>query len=139
MPRLSREEAWQRFVAARVARLATVTPEAQPHLVPVVFAVVDGRIYSAVDDKPKATTQLRRLSNIRANPQVSLLADHYDDDWSQLWWVRVDGRARVLEGGAEADSARVALASRYEQYAGRPPAGPVVAVSVNEVRGWQSL
>ena len=136
MPRLSREEAWQRFVAARVARLATVAAEAQPHLVPVVFAVVDGRIYSAVDAKPKTTTKLRRLDNIRTNPLVSLLVDHYDEDWSQLWWVRVDGRARVLEGGAEADSARVALASQYEQYGGRPPAGPVIAVIVDLITGW---
>lgn len=138
MPRLSTEEAWRRFAAARVARLATADAGGQPHLVPLVFAPVDGRIYSAVDSKAKRTTRLRRLDNIEANPLVSLLVDHYDEDWSQLWWVRVDGHARVLESGAEADSARVALASRYEQYAGSPPSGPVIAASVDQVRGWES-
>ena len=72
--------------AARVARLATVSATGQPHLVPVTFAVDGDMIYTAVDHKPKTTTRLRRLANIAANPQVTLLADHYADDWDQLWW-----------------------------------------------------
>ena len=139
MPRLSEEEAWHRFSGSRIARMATLDPGGHPHLVPIVFSVLDGRVYSAVDSKPKRTTALRRLDNIRANPAVALLADHYDEDWSQLWWVRVDGHAQVLEGGAQADSARVALASRYEQYRGSPPTGPVIAVSAARVLGWESV
>ena len=90
-------EARARFAAARVARLATAGPDGRPHLVPMVFAVEADTVYSAVDAKPKATSRLRRLANIAANPAVALLVDHYDDDWSRLWWVRADGSARLLD------------------------------------------
>ena len=84
-----------RFAAAKVARLATVTPDGPPHLVPIVFAVAESTVYTAVDGKPKTSQRLRRLANIEANPRVSILVDHYDDDWSQLWWVRADGIATI--------------------------------------------
>ena len=91
-------EARRRFAAARVARLATADLEGRPHLVPIVFALAGETLYSVVDAKPKRTTELRRLRNVRSNPSVSLLVDHYDDaDWSALWWVRADGSARVLD------------------------------------------
>jgi PPOX class probable F420-dependent enzyme len=132
------EEARERFAAARVARLATADAAGRPHLVPVVFAVAGDTIVSAVDDKPKRTTRLRRLANVAENPAVALLADHYDDaDWSALWWVRADGVARVVAPGeAEARRAVGLLRERYAQYADRPPRGPVLAVDVTRWSGW---
>src|SRR4051812_1328952 len=110
----------RRFTDARVARLAT-TGEDGPHLVPVVFAVVGDTLYSAVDGKPKTTRDLKRLRNIAADSRVSLLVDHYDEDWSMLWWVRVDGRATVHEVTSAVGTAAVdALAAKYPQY--RPAA-----------------
>jgi PPOX class probable F420-dependent enzyme len=134
-------EARARFVAGRVARLATVDATGRPHLVPLVFAVSSaaGRdtLYSAVDGKPKRTTALRRLSNVRGNPRVCLLVDHYDEDWTQLWWVRADGAGRVLDAAAaESARARTLLAERYEAYRSQPPDGAVLAVEVATWRGW---
>jgi len=128
--RLDEAEARRRFLAARVARLATVSAGGQPHLVPVTFAAEADTVWFAVDAKPKSSTDLRRLRNIRANPRVSLLVDHYDEDWSQLWWVRADGEARVGAGPVEA------LVAKYPAYRDRPPAGPVVEVTVTRWSGW---
>jgi PPOX class probable F420-dependent enzyme len=130
-----------RFAAARVARLATAGADGRPHLVPMVFAVDGDTVYSAVDDKPKATQRLRRLQNITANPSVALLADHYDDrDWTALWWVRADGTARLVEpGDAEAARVRELLAARYPQYRGAPPPGTVIAVTVTRWSGWAAI
>jgi PPOX class probable F420-dependent enzyme len=131
-------EARTRFAAARVARLATVGAGGRPHLVPVVFALDGDTLYTAVDDvKPKATTRLKRLANIAANPAVALLADRYEDDWTALWWVRADGTARLLDpGDDEAARARALLAARYPQYADAPPPGVVIAVDVTRWSGW---
>jgi PPOX class probable F420-dependent enzyme len=87
----------QQFAQARVARLGTITPDGRPHLVPIVFALRGDTVYSAVDAKPKRTAELARLTNVAAQPRASVLADHYEEDWSALWWVRGDGRGRVLE------------------------------------------
>lgn len=127
-----------RFAAARVARLATVGADGRPHLVPVVFALDGDTLYTAVDDvKPKATQRLRRLRNVAGNPGVALLADHYDEDWDALWWVRADGTARVLDpGDPEAGRARTLLAERYPPYRAAPPPGPVIAVAVERWAGW---
>jgi PPOX class probable F420-dependent enzyme len=133
--RMTGEEARARFAAARVARLATADASGRPHLVPIVFAVAGDEVVSAVDAKPKRTTALRRLANVRENPRVALLADHYEDDWDALWWVRADGTARV----AERDGRVVELlAARYEQYRERPPGGPVLAVTVERWSGWRA-
>ncbi|TQC50272.1 TIGR03668 family PPOX class F420-dependent oxidoreductase [Rhodococcus sp. WS4] len=122
-------DAVARFAAARVARLATVGSDGVPHLVPLVFALDTDTIYSCVDHKPKRTTALRRLRNISANPAVTLLVDHYDENWDHLWWVRVDGRAEILEpGSAEGTTAIDVLAAKYPQYVERRPDGPVVAI-----------
>ena len=127
-------EARERFAAAKVARLATADAQGRPHLVPIVFAVVDERIYSAVDAKPKRTTALRRLDNVRQNPLVSALVDHYDDDWDALWWARADGRGRVLEADdAEARQAVALLKRRYPQ---QQAVGAVLAVDVERWTGW---
>jgi PPOX class probable F420-dependent enzyme len=125
-----------RLAAAPVGRLATVTADGRPHVVPCCFTLVGPTLYSAVDHKPKTTTALRRLANVAANPAVALLVDHYEDDWSALWWIRVDGSGRVLPPGPERDAAVAALVAKYDQYRGRPPAGPVLAVDVAGWRAW---
>jgi PPOX class probable F420-dependent enzyme len=131
---VTREEARDRFAAARVARLATVSPDCSPHLVPIVFALLGETVYSVVDDKPKQTHDLRRLANVRTNPRASLLADHYEDDWTRLWWVRADGTARTLTPDEpEARPALEALKARYPQ---QRPAGPILAVDVDHWTGW---
>jgi PPOX class probable F420-dependent enzyme len=127
-----------RLASAPVARLATVGVDGRPHVVPVCFAVDDQTLYFAVDSKPKRTTNLQRLRNIAANPAVSILADHYEDDWNRLWWVRVDGDARVVTDDAEAHRAVKLLAARYSQYRAIAPAGPVVAVAIGAITGWSA-
>lgn len=123
----------QRFAAARVARLATVGADGAPHLVPIVFALTGDVIHSAVDAKPKRHRRLRRLANIAHEPRVSVLADHYADDWTQLWWVRADGIAQVTPFSA---AGLAALQSKYPQYAQSPPAGPFVTVQVRRWTSW---
>jgi PPOX class probable F420-dependent enzyme len=136
---VSPEEARRRFAAARVARLATADAAGRPHVVPVVFALDGDTVLSAVDHKPKRTMALRRLANVGENPAVALLVDHYDENWSALWWVRADGAGRVLEPGEPAARDAVALlCDRYAQYAERPPAGPVLAVGVTRWSGWSA-
>lgn len=133
------DEARRRFAAARVARLATADPSARPHLVPIVFALTGNTLYSAVDTKPKRRTALRRLINVEANPVVSILVDHYEEDWTALWWVRADGDARVLAPGTpEAAQALVLLRGKYPHYRHQPPPGPVLAVEVRRWSGWTS-
>lgn len=127
------EQARELFAQTRVARLATVTADGAPRVVPLVFVVFGGRIYTAVDAKPKRTNALTRLANIATNPQVSVLVDHYVDEWTQLWWARADGRARVLD---EAPDALVLLAEKYPQYREQPPPGPVIAIDVERWSGW---
>lgn len=133
-------EARHRFAAARVARMATVDAAGRPHVVPVTFALVgdgDATVFTAVDHKAKTTTALKRVRNVAQTGRVSLLVDHYDEDWALLWWVRVDGAARVL--AAADDDARAgldALVAKYPQYAGRRPDGPVIAVGSLAWRCW---
>lgn len=122
-----------RFAAAPIARLATADALGRPHLVPVTFAVVGEAVVIAVDHKPKTSTNLKRLRNIEANANVSLLVDHYDEDWTQLWWVRADGVARVL---AVDPVAVAALSEKYPQYVEIPPTGPVIRVDVHTWRSW---
>jgi len=127
-----------RLAAARVARLATTDPDGRPHLVPIVFALDGETLYSAVDRKPKRSLRLRRIENARTRPDVTILVDHYDEDWSRLWWIRLRGRARVLDEGPEREHALALLAEKYLQYRDEPPDGPVLAVDVSEVREWRA-
>lgn len=127
-----------RFAQAPVARLATVTPDGRPHLVPVVFAVDGEVIYTAVDAKPKTTQRLRRLANIDGNPRVSLLVDHYAEDWTRLWWVRVDGVAAIHHDGNAMRIGRDLLRAKYAQYQSVPLNGPVIAVTVRRWSSWQA-
>ena len=114
------------MLSAQVARLATIDPDGRPHLVPIVFVIHGQTLYTAVDAKPKRSRRLRRIENARGRPDVTVLADHYEDDWSRLWWVRIDGRARVLDAGDEAELALLLLIERYEQYRSEKPGLPVL-------------
>lgn len=134
---MDQQEAFERLSKARHAYLATADPDGRPHIVPIVFGVVDGQIVTAVDHKPKRSLALKRLANIAANPLVAVLADHYTEQWEQLWWVRVDGIARVLRAG-EAERWLEPLIDKYEHYRDRPPAGPVIVVEIVRVSGWAS-
>jgi len=127
-----------RLTSARVARLATTDPDGRPHLVPIVFAVDGNTLYSAVDRKPKRSTKLRRIENARARPDVTILVDHYDEDWRRLWWIRIRGLARVLDDGDERAHALALLQEKYPQYRNEPPDGAVLAVDVSDVRSWSA-
>ena len=120
--------------AARVARLATAGRDGRPHVVPICFVLDGETLYTAVDQKPKRTRRLKRLENIEANPHVEVLVDHYEDDWSKLWWVRLRGRARIVED----PEATALLVRKYPQYRERPPGGPVIAVEIAERTEWTS-
>jgi PPOX class probable F420-dependent enzyme len=126
------------FAGAPVARLGTVTADGAPHLVPVVFALQDEVVYTAVDAKPKTTQRLRRLANIERNPRVSLLVDHYAEDWTQLWWVRIDGVAAIHHDGTAMRAGRDLLRSKYDQYQSVPLNGPVIAVAVQRWSSWHA-
>jgi PPOX class probable F420-dependent enzyme len=132
--RLAADEAWRRLAESRSAVLVTIRPDGSPAPVPFVFAPLDGaRLVSAVDAKPKSTRQLARLEHIQRDPRVTVLVDHYDDDWDRLWWVRGDGAASVersAPAGAEA------LNERYAAYRAAPPAGPWIVIDLEEVTGW---
>jgi PPOX class probable F420-dependent enzyme len=119
---------------APVARLATVGRDGSPHVVPICFVLDGSMLYTAVDEKPKRTRRLRRLENIEANPAVEVLIDHYEDDWSRLWWVRLRGTARIVEDPRAVEL----LAAKYPQYRDRPPAGPVIAIEIEERSEWTS-
>jgi PPOX class probable F420-dependent enzyme len=133
-------EARRRFADAQVARLATVDRAGNPHLVPVCFALDETRdtVYSAVDAKPKASPDLKRLRNIAGHHHVTLLVDHYEDDWTNVWWVRLDGTAIVHDTGTEAhDHGRRLLADKYAQYAEAPDLlGRMVVVKAEKWASW---
>jgi len=136
---MDQDEVRRMFAAARVGRLATVSAQGAPHVVPVVFALVHNVAYTAVDGKPKTTLRLQRLANITATGQASLLVDEYHDDWSRLWWVRFDGAAQILSADTiEAGVGLEALTHKYQQYVSQPPTGPVIAVRLTRWRWWQA-
>ena len=127
-----------RVSVARVARLATITSDQRPHVVPCCFALDGDVLYTGVDDvKAKTTAALRRLDNIRLHPETTVLVDHYDDDWSTLWWIRIDGNSRIVDAGsAEERSGSELLAEKYEQYRQHPLPGPLIAVEITRWSGW---
>jgi PPOX class probable F420-dependent enzyme len=136
------DEARRRFASARVARLATIGADGAPQLVPITFALLQpDTIVSAVDHKPKRTAALQRLRNIAADERVRLLADHYSDDWSELWWARAEGAGRIVRPGDLPDlreDAIAALAERYQPYRERPPGGALIVISVTRWSGWSA-
>ena len=133
-------EATRRLTASKVGSIATVRPDGSPHVVPFVFAVSESGdglvIYWCVDDKPKRSREVQRLVNIRAHPAVEIEVNPYDDDWTQLWWVRASGIAREVTSIDERERALAALATKYAPYSAHPPSGPVVAIQVERVAGW---
>ena len=132
-------DARRRVVDARVARLVSVRPDGAPHVVPVTYALLDDdRVVTVVDAKPKTTQHLQRLTNVEAEPRVALLVDHYDEDWQQLWWVRLDGGARVVREEPERGGMIEPLLAKYGQYADAPPTGPALVVAVLDVRYWSA-
>lgn len=139
--RLTEEQ--RRFLdRQRVARLATADASAAPHVVPVCYAVSGKTVYITLDEKPKraAARSMKRLRNIAEKPQVALVADHYDDDWSQLGWVMVRGTANILEDGGEHADAQAQLRERYPQYQSMNLAGlPVIAIRIERVASWGKL
>ena len=133
----------RRVAEARVGRLATVRPDGSPHLVPICFAVLEGDdgdvIVSGTDEKPKTTYALRRLRNIAERPAATLLVDHYEEEWELVWWVRVDGRGRVISDDTERELAVAALRAKYPQYEHVGIPGAVLAIDVDRWRGWAHL
>lgn len=143
MPKMTGDEARERFAQARAATLATADAAGRPHLVPVTFALTGDVAVFAVDHKPKRSHRLKRLANIRANPALCLLVDEYDEeDWERLWWARADGTGRVLpppeESAASAAYARLLTRKYSRQYGPRPPQGPVVEITVGRWTGWRA-
>jgi PPOX class probable F420-dependent enzyme len=124
----------------RVARLATVDEAGSPHVVPVCYATNGQAYYSPLDAKPKTTpvNQLKRVRNIRANPRVALLIDHYEEDWARLRFVMVQGRAELLNGGTEWKTARQLLEAKYPQYRTLPlpSEAPVIKIVPEHVIRW---
>lgn len=131
-----RDELRRMAQQARVARLATVDRNGRPHVVPITFALEDDVLYSAVDAKPKSTRHLKRLRNIEHVPDVTVLVDHYDEDWSRLRWCRMDGRAEIVSEGQSFETGLRVLRDKYTQYRKEPPEGPVIAVEVRSWSGW---
>lgn len=127
-------QARERFALARVATLSSVGAGGRPHAVPVTFALDGQRIVTAVDRKPKSTSALRRLANIAAHPDVTVLIDFYDDvDWTRLWWARADGVATV----ADPTPMHIALlVAKYQQYEAEAPPGPMITIEVSSWTGW---
>ena len=134
---MERAEALTRLGEARSGHLGTVRPDGRPQVLVVTFAMLGEDVVTAIDHKPKRTRHLQRLANIEANPAVSLLVDHYEEEWDRLWWVRVDGQARIHHTGGLWSGAIEALAEKYHQYRERPPDGPVIAVTPDRVTWWE--
>ncbi len=128
----------ERLAQAPVARLATVRPDGRPHVVPITFALEADTVVTAIDHKPKTTTSLQRLRNIEAHPFASVLVDHYEDDWSRLWWVRGDGSAAIVTEGTARERAIEWLADKYDPYQDSPPRGPVITVVVSRWTSWSA-
>jgi PPOX class probable F420-dependent enzyme len=117
--------------------MATVSSDGAPQIVPITFAVDGGFLFTMVDQKPKTTTSLQRLRNVEANPAVSLIVDHYDDEWTKLWWVRFDGDAAVERSGSDWSLARRLLAAKYRHYSEQPPEGPAIVVAIERTTWWE--
>lgn len=135
---MNRDDALERVSLAPVGRFASTFPSGAPHIVPVTFAVVGNAIVHMIDQKPKTTQNLQRIDNIAGSPAVTLLVDEYDDDWDQLWWVRVDGLAHVATSGSEWRDARSALVNKYAQYREWPPTGQAIYLAIQKITSWES-
>ena len=126
----------RRVESAQVARLATVKPDGGPHIVPMCFVLVGQTVYSTSDYKPKTTPNLQRFKNIAANSNASLLVDHYDDDWEKVWWVRLDGEARMVTDRSELEEAIDRLRAKYVQYETLERDSSAMALEIKRWSGW---
>jgi PPOX class probable F420-dependent enzyme len=134
---------WERSLIdrQRVARLATVDETGQPHVVPIVYAFDGQRLFTPVDAKPKRVGphQLRRVRDLQASPRVAVIVDEYSDDWRDLAWVQIRGRATLVESGPEYDAGLALLEARYPQYTAMPLAGrPLIIIRVQHITGWRA-
>ena len=136
--RLPEDEARTRFAGVRVVRLGTADAEGRPHVVVVTFAVDGDTVYTAVDQKPKSGTNLKRLRNVAENPRVTMLADEYSEDWDTLWWVRADGVATIHRDDEQMHTGYRLLRAKYPQYQSVPLNGPVIAVTVSRWSSWHA-
>lgn len=142
MPATRNADVHRRLAQARVAHLATVDAEGRPHIIPICFACDRGMLYTALDRKPKRVPaeRLARLGNIRAQPRVALLVDHYTEDWSQLWYVLVRGKAQLIPESARVERARAvrALRKKYAQYSAGmlPEDAPLIRIRPERTTSW---
>jgi len=130
------------ITAQRVGRLATADALGNPHVMPVCFAISNNTLYITIDEKPKRASarSLKRLRNIVDNPSTAFVADRYDEDWTQLAWVMLRGRADILADGAEHDRAQTLLRERYPQYRTMQLTElPVIALRIERVTTWGNL
>ena len=129
--------------ATRVARLATLDAEQGPHLIPICFAYDGAVFYSAIDRKPKRVTpnRLERMKNIKKNPQVALLVDEYNEDWTRLWYVLVRGKAELVSKVAERKRGLECLRAKYPQYAAGMLAddAPIIRITPQRITTWGNL
>ncbi|MGI8700516.1 MAG: TIGR03668 family PPOX class F420-dependent oxidoreductase [Nocardioidaceae bacterium] len=127
-----------RVESARVARLATVRPDGAPHIVVATFALHGDTVVTAVDDKPKRSQHLQRLRNLQQCPAAVLLVDHYDDDWSTLWWVRLDVVAEIVRDEPRRTQLLAPLVAKYPPYREATPHGPVIQMTVRSTTSWSA-
>ena len=134
---MNRAEALERLSSAQVGYFASITPDGRPHLVVVTFAVIGFNVVHMIDEKPKTTRNLQRLQNVETLPIASMLVDHYDEDWKQLWWVRADGEVTIEKDGDLWWEARSRLKAKYRQYRNSPPTGPAIFLSIDRLTAWE--
>jgi PPOX class probable F420-dependent enzyme len=134
---VEREQAWALLDGARVATLATIRADGSPRLVPCVYALNGSTVHVPVDAKPKRSRSLARLADIRRDPRAGLLVHEWNEDWAQLWWVRLDGQAG-LAVGEELALARARLIERYAQYTDPAELDPVITIAVTTWRAWRA-
>lgn len=137
MEPVDRTEALSRLETGRVGRLSTIRPDGLPHVVPITYASLGEAVVTMIDHKPKTTMRLQRLVNVEANPMVSLVVDHWSEEWTELWWVRVDGTGLVHRDDDVWREARMVLVAKYPQYRERPPEGPAIVISIDHLSSWQ--
>lgn len=126
------------MAAARVGTLATLRADGTAHLVPFCFALDGDSLVSAVDRKPKRTSNLQRLANVARDDRATVLVDAYDEQWDRLWWIRLEGSARVLPEGGEAERARSLLIEKYPQYREGTPLGAVLSLTIRRWSSWEA-
>ena len=137
--KLSQDAIESRLAHWPVARLATVGADGRPHQVPIVFARTGECLWSPVDGKPKSGRELARVRNVQEHPDVSLLLDEYNDDWTRLWWIRIDATARVVHQGPDILAALDALQAKYPQYQETPilqDPPTLLAFAPTRIRSW---